>query len=294
MTQLSEMKRSSQVSACAHGLIVAALFASHATAQDADPLVQLINEYRSSRQTCDGKRTAAAGPLAPEERLARADVGSSSGSLQEALQRVGYTAARVQFVVLTGPDNARSAMAALKNGYCAVLTNPSFSDIGVSRRDSRWQIVFAHPLLSPDLGDWREAGKAVLSLVNSARAQPRTCGERRFTRAPPVEWNAKLGSTALAHSRDMAKRNYFAHAGKGGSTVGDRVARQKYKWRRIGENIATGQGSPRQVVAGWLASPHHCMNIMEGAFTEMGAAYAVNPASATKIYWTQVFGTPRR
>jgi len=33
---------------------------------------------------------------------------------------------------------------------------------------------------------------------------------------------------------------------------------------------------------------------MEAAFTQMGAAYAVNKASDTGIYWTQVFGTPRR
>jgi uncharacterized protein YkwD len=32
---------------------------------------------------------------------------------------------------------------------------------------------------------------------------------------------------------------------------------------------------------------------MNPHFTEMGAAYAVNPESDSLIYWTQVFGTPR-
>lgn len=61
----------------------------------------------------------------------------------------------------------------------------------------------------------------------------------------------------------------------------------------IAQSIATGQGGAKQVVFGWLASPHHCSNIMHPAFTEMGAAYFVNRDSDTAMYWTQVFATPR-
>lgn len=57
------------------------------------------------------------------------------------------------------------------------------------------------------------------------------------------------------------------------------------------ENIAAGQGSARQVMAGWLASPGHCANIMNGSFTEMAAAYAIDRSSAATIYWTQVFAS---
>ena len=92
----------------------------------------------------------------------------------------------------------------------------------------------------------------------------------------------------------MASRNYFAHAARDGSTVGDRATREGYEWSAIGENIASGQGSPGQAVASWLTSPTHCANVMKPGFTQMGAAYFVNPASDTVIYWTQVFGTPQR
>lgn len=91
----------------------------------------------------------------------------------------------------------------------------------------------------------------------------------------------------------MAAHNYFSHRGKDGSLAGVRATRDGYDWRGIGENIAAGQGSAQQVVAGWLASPSHCFNIMHPDFTEMGAAYAVNPQSDAAIYWTQVFGSPR-
>ena len=92
----------------------------------------------------------------------------------------------------------------------------------------------------------------------------------------------------------MAMRNYFAHTAKDGSTVQDRATREGYEWSAIGENIAAGQGSVTSVVASWLASPHHCVNIMKPEFSEMGAAYVVNETSDAGIYWTQVFGKAQR
>jgi uncharacterized protein YkwD len=65
-----------------------------------------------------------------------------------------------------------------------------------------------------------------------------------------------------------------------------------YRWSGIGENIASGQESVDQVMAGWLASPGHCANIMDRWFTEMGGAFAV-AGGPGRAYWTQVFGTPK-
>ena len=61
-------------------------------------------------------------------------------------------------------------------------------------------------------------------------------------------------------------------------------------WRTVGENVATGQSTPEQVVAEWLDSPRHCANIMDADFTEMGVAVASN---ASGVYWAQVFGAPQ-
>ena len=103
-------------------------------------------------------------------------------------------------------------------------------------------------------------------------------------------WNEALAEAALAHSRDMASRDYFSHADPSGASVRQRATRAGYRWRYVGENIAAGLGSPEQVVAGWLASPGHCANLMSPDFVDMGAAYAVEPASKLDIYWTQTFG----
>ena len=273
---------------------ITALIFTAGCAPDTVPLIERINAYRTAPQTCAGKATSALGPLAPVPALDQVDIRSSQQSLTEELKRTGYSAARAQAIVISGPATSGSAMGVLKDRYCDVLASAQFSEIGISREGRTWRLVLAQPLIPADLGGWVYAGKEVLALVNEARAKPRTCGDQRFGAAPPVEWDAKLASTALAHSRDMANRNYFAHAGRDGSTVGDRAAREGYEWTRIGENIAAGQGSIERAVSSWLTSPSHCVNIMQPDFTQMGAAYFVNPASDTGIYWTQVFGTPGR
>ena len=272
----------------------AAAMVLFACAEDKVPLIERINAYRTAAQTCGGRPTVPLGPLAPSAALATVDISSPQQSLSEALKRAGYGAAHAQAVVISGPAASGAAMGVLKDRYCQVLASAQFSEVGIAREGKTWRLIFAQPLVATDLGGWAYAGKEVLALVNEARAKPRTCGGEKFGAAPPVEWNAKLGNAALAHSQEMADRNYFAHAGKDGSTVGDRALRAGYEWSAIGENIAAGQGSTDQVVSSWLASPNHCVNIMKPDFTEMGAAYVVNPASDTIIYWTEVFGKPQR
>jgi uncharacterized protein YkwD len=263
-----------------------------AHASDSSQLIDLINQYRAAPQRCDGQRTAPVSPLAANEALAKVRL-SQGMQLREALRAAGYQAAKTQAMALSAPAGAASAMQVLTQSYCKAVLDAHYTEVGVSRSGNRWQIVLAQPVLSSDIGDWQAAGKEVLRLVNEARATPRRCGGQSFKSAKPLAWNAKLASTALVHSREMASLDYFSHTGKDGSQVDKRAQQQGYQWRRIGENIAGGPGSPKQVVSGWLASPGHCSNIMNPDYTQMGTAYAVNPKSSEVIYWTQVFGTPR-
>lgn len=213
--------------------------------------------------------------------------------LQGDLRAAGYQASAVQVIMLAGAPTAQAAMAGLRQQYCRPLASSDYAQIGVSQQGPRWQLVLARPVVSAGLGDWQSAGKAVLAEVNRARAQARTCGTRRFAATTPLRWNPALANAALAHSQDMAGRDYFSHTAPGGGTVAERVGKQGYGWTRIGENIAAGAGSVSQAMQGWLASPGHCANLMNPEFTEMGAAYALNPRSTHSLYWTQVFGRPR-
>lgn len=270
-----------------------ALLPGTAAAGPAQPLVSLINDYRAAPGRCDGRAVAALAPLSPHPALLKLRI-STGTFLELALERLGYHAQHADAILIVGADSAGDAMDTIKERYCRNLLSSDFSAIGVARVGKDWQIVLAQPTLPLSLPAWPDAGKEILAAVNRARAASRRCGDRAFPAAAPLVWNEQLGATALAHSEDMAVQKYFAHRGKDGSTVGERATRARYKWRIIGENIASGQTTAAEAVEGWLASPGHCVNIMEPAFTEMGAAYAIRKDRYPgRVYWTQAFGTPR-
>jgi uncharacterized protein YkwD len=254
--------------------------------------LELINAYRANPPPCEGRAKEPVQPLEPSSILAGLEVGAAR-QLKEAMRAAGFLAARAEALTLAGASNTHAAMRFAMQLNFSLLLSQRYSVAGVARQGRDWQIVLAQPLLPPDLGDWQNAGRQVLQLVNTACAIGRGCGNKYHEAAPPLHWSAKLGAVSLAHSQNMAEHNYFGHESSNGNTVGVRARDEGYTWRSIGENVATGRARPEQVVEGWLSSPGHCASIMNGTFTEMGAAYAVIPKSNTIIYWTQVFGRPR-
>ena len=120
----------------------------------------------------------------------------------------------------------------------------------------------------------------LLDAVNSYRAKGCNCGSEYFPPALPVVWNYDLERAAKAHSEDMNSKNYFDHIGKDGSAPGERIKKYNYIWTAYGENIASGNFTEESVVKAWIGSPGHCVNIMKGAFKDMGVAKSGN-------YWTQ-------
>ena len=134
--------------------------------------------------------------------------------------------------------------------------------------------------------------KQMVSLINRARASGGKCGGKRFRPAAAVHWDTALAKAARSHSKDMAGRNRLGHEGSGKSTVEKRVGRAGYTWQAVGENVAGGLESSEAVVSGWLNSPSHCANIMEPAFTEIGAACVHNSKSRYGTYWTLVLAAP--
>ena len=279
--------------------LVLVMLPASAHALDADApaaLLQLINSHRVVAQRCNGVSLAAREPLRAVPVLAAAPArpaGPGRGGLNASLRAAGYAPARSLAIDLSGPRDAGAAMRLLVARHCAALSSALYSDIGLARNTDRWRVVLAEPLLSPTLGTAAEAGPRVLQLVNAARAVPRRCGQQRLPAAPPLAWSAPLAAASLLHSRDMAARDTLSHVGADGSRAGQRARRQGPAWRSVVENVAAGQGSAEQVVADWIASPGHCVNLMRREFTQMGAAYVVEMRSSAVIYWTQVFGSPR-
>lgn len=208
--------------------------------------------------------------------------------------RAGYRVTRLVRIRITGAPDDGAVERLVGQRFCGQIADERLSQIGVyGRSETGLWIVVAQPFVIPPRQDAATVSRLVLALTNQARARARTCGWRHFRAARPLSLAPALTRAASAHARDMAAHDFFSHVGSDGSTPGERVTRAGYSWSMVGENIASGVRTPQEAVAGWLASPEHCANIMTAGFRQMGVAFAVNGASAQVIDWSEEFGTQR-
>jgi len=257
----------------------------------APALASAVSAVNQARAAACGLRHPA--PLARTRRLdAVARLLAHGRSLEQAELGAGFRAARALWIHMTGATDDAAVERMVGARFCGRLADAHLRDIGTYDRGGGLWIVVAQPFTTPRPQDAAAVSRRVLALTNEARAHARSCGSRHFPPAPPLSLSAALTHAAGVHSRDMAAHDFFSHTGSDGSTPGERVRRAGYRWSMVGENIASGVRTPRQAVAAWLASPHHCANIMTAGFRQMGVAFAVNRRSAQVIDWTEDFGAP--
>ena len=96
--------------------------------------------------------------------------------------------------------------------------------------------------------------------------------------------NAELSRVARIKSQDMHDRGYFSHTSPTYGSPFEMMKQFGIRYRTAGENIAMGYRSPQAVVNGWMNSPGHRANILNGSFSEIGMGYVENGN-----YWTQMF-----
>lgn len=254
-----------------------------------------IGAVNRARTSYCGLSRASHPPLVESRRLDEvARLLARGEPLGQAELRAGYSAARSLWIRITGATDDAAVERTVSGQFCVQLASPGLRHIGIygSGAGSLW-IVVAQPFTAPRIRDAAEVSRLVLALTNQARAHGRTCGWRHFPPAPPLSLAPALTRAARMHSLDMAAHDFFSHTGSDGSTPGQRATRAGYRWSMMGENIASGVATPRAVVAGWLASPHHCANIMTAGFRQMGVAFAVDRTNPRVIAWTEDFGRPR-
>ncbi|RIJ12777.1 CAP domain-containing protein [Pseudomonas sp. 91RF] len=273
-------------------LILSPMLAPSAHAGSERQLAAAINDLRAHPQRCDRRAGQRLVPLALKQNIALPIGYGYGGGLREQLKASGYAAVAVRSIRIVGAEDAEEAFDQLQDEHCSALIDAQYADIGISRARSEWQVVLARPVIDSRMGDNRSVGKALLAQVNAARARPRMCGRQRFAAARPLSWNPALGAAAQGHSKAMAYGNYFAHQDPDGDMPADRARSAGYRGRQIGENIAAGQSSPGSAMAGWLASPGHCANLMNPMFTQVGAGFASDARSDNGVYWTMLFGAP--
>jgi uncharacterized protein YkwD len=121
---------------------------------------------------------------------------------------------------------------------------------------------------------------AVVCLINQQR------GQRKL---PLLSEVSRLDQSAQSWTNLMVLHNLFSH----GTDFANRITNVGYVWSNIGENIATGFATPREVVTAWMASPDHCRNILSPSYANVGTGVNPNPvlaAAGGAATWTQDFG----
>ena len=129
----------------------------------------------------------------------------------------------------------------------------------------------------------------VVRLLNAARAR---------NGAPPLRRDPLLTVAAGRHSRDMVRDRYFSHDSRTGGRFSTRIARTGWmrprrRWR-VGETLAWGtgaKGTPRSVVAAWLASADHRRIVLDRRFRVVGIGIAVGTPFGAGRTFTADFGS---
>lgn len=119
---------------------------------------------------------------------------------------------------------------------------------------------------------------------------------RRQHGLAPLVRNPALELAASDRIDDMFTRRYFDHVSPDGVQPFARARSRGYRWSMIGENLAEGQRSAREVVADWMQSPGHRANILGSTFEECGVAIAEgSPVRQSRGYtFVAFYATPRQ
>lgn len=135
-----------------------------------------------------------------------------------------------------------------------------------------------------------QAFPASAAEAEARRVLDLTNAERTKAGLAPFALNPNLASAAQTYSDILASTGCFSHACGPVPDMAKRSEAAGYAgWRALGENIAAGQRTPDQVVAGWMNSPGHRANILNPAYTEIGIGHSLGGSFG--VYWSQSFGS---
>ncbi len=105
-------------------------------------------------------------------------------------------------------------------------------------------------------------------LLASTNAQRASAGVGGLT------LNAQLNAAAQAKANDMIARNYWSHTTPDGQQPWVFFDNAGYKYTKAGENLAYGFATSSDAVTGWMNSPTHKANMLDGAFVDVGFGFA--------------------
>jgi uncharacterized protein YkwD len=123
---------------------------------------------------------------------------------------------------------------------------------------------------------------AVVCLINK---------QRRAHGLPRLRTSRRLDRSAQGWTNVMVADGDFTH----GADFSARISAVGFIGSSVGENIATGFPTPRDVVSAWMGSTGHCQNILSPSYADVGTGIMAEPVlgfATGPATWTQDFGLP--
>ena len=130
----------------------------------------------------------------------------------------------------------------------------------------------------PNIDTTKNVENEVVALVNTERA-------KQHIQGLDIDW--ELSRVARTKSCDMANKGYFSHQSPTYGSPFDMMKQFGIKYKGAGENIASGQRTPEEVMKSWMNSQGHRENIMNPTFTHIGVGFCEGGQYGTM--WTQQF-----
>lgn len=112
--------------------------------------------------------------------------------------------------------------------------------------------------------------------------------EREKRNRTPLRFKGSLNRASVRYAGLMSKQpgNFLSHTGPDGSTFDQRIRDAGGRdFTTMGENIAFGQRTPKEVTAAWIRSPGHRRNILNPRFRFVGFGRA-----GSAPHWVTNFG----
>lgn len=134
-------------------------------------------------------------------------------------------------------------------------------------------------IISIVISGWRPAGNTLAYATNTSISGllSSTNQQRSANGVGSLALNSQLNNAAQAKANDMVSRNYWSHNTPDGEEPWVFINNTGYKYLKAGENLAYGFPDSASTVNGWMNSPSHKANMLDGAFTEVGFGFANSP-----------------
>ncbi len=181
-------------------------------------------------------------------------------------KKVKWSSSREKVASVT----SRGVVRARKKGTAKITAK-----VGKSRYTCRVTVVKGKASQSKTQAS--DYASRVLELVNKERAAEGLAA---------LTLDKSLCNAAQARAKEIT--SVFSHTRPDGSDCFTILKEKNIAYHTAGENIAAGQRTPKEVVAGWMNSPGHRENIMSDEFHKLGVGY-VTANDKYGHYWVQMF-----